>query len=644
MEDTRLSNAVSTPEVARPRWRSRPSGAFVSVWDRICLSLAHRDWSLIGAASLSLALALAALYWSYQSHLILSYIDSVSHLNIARRVFDSRTPGLVQLGTVWLPLPHVLMQPFIYNDFLWRTGLAGSIVGLLCFVGTALSLFLSIRLLTRREIAAWIGLAVFVTNPNALYLQTTALTEPVLLLTMTASGYFLIKWGRTFSTMQLTAAGLLAAAAVVSRYDGWFFAVASGALVTLIAARRSNHPSTPRIGPSGNLYLRSGRFTSSEGPSLLFFLLPGYAILLWLFYNWTIFGDPLAFQRSEYSADFQQKIIAAAGSLPTKHNLILSVATYTWAVIDNVGIVVLILALAGLLLYTLTKRLRASSLPPYVFLASYPFNILSLWLGQTIIVTLHSAQPGYFNIRYGLPLLPGMALFVAYLVDRLLTRKHASIVVPGTVLLLMIQAMLWIPGWPTSVVAVADGMKGQSANVWPTSAAEFLSHHYAGGGVLIDDSYAQLILLAGLDMREYITVTNGPLWERALRDPSSSVEWIVISPQKAQLSKVTNQIDLGYLAHYSLRFEDWDSDIALYQRDPDRVAAIDAQAGTTDGPPDYSEDFPVSIAAVDDRSVSVPAVQEPSPRIERSIPATATQLRGSTPRPTQRAGSATNYR
>ncbi len=35
---------------------------------------------------------------------MLLYGDAVAHINIARRVFDSRTPGLLQLGTVWLPL------------------------------------------------------------------------------------------------------------------------------------------------------------------------------------------------------------------------------------------------------------------------------------------------------------------------------------------------------------------------------------------------------------------------------------------------------------------------------------------------------------------------------------------------------------
>ena len=33
--------------------------------------------------------------------------------NIARRIVDSRTPGYDQVGTVWLPLPHWLMLPFV---------------------------------------------------------------------------------------------------------------------------------------------------------------------------------------------------------------------------------------------------------------------------------------------------------------------------------------------------------------------------------------------------------------------------------------------------------------------------------------------------------------------------------------------------
>jgi len=70
----------------------------------------------------------------------LYYGDAEAHLEIARRVVDSRTPGYSQIGTVWLPLPHVLMLPLVANDWLWRTGLAGAIPSAICFVVAGLFL------------------------------------------------------------------------------------------------------------------------------------------------------------------------------------------------------------------------------------------------------------------------------------------------------------------------------------------------------------------------------------------------------------------------------------------------------------------------------------------------------------------------
>src|ERR1700712_5164797 len=38
---------------------------------------------------------------------------AVAPLAIARRILDAQWPGLGQLGGVWLPLPHLLMLPFV---------------------------------------------------------------------------------------------------------------------------------------------------------------------------------------------------------------------------------------------------------------------------------------------------------------------------------------------------------------------------------------------------------------------------------------------------------------------------------------------------------------------------------------------------
>src|SRR5216117_4028184 len=77
---------------------------------------------------------------------ILLYGDAVAHISIARRVFDSRTPGPLQLGSVWLPLPHLLTIPFILSKSMWQSGIGGSIVSVLSYVFAGIGLF---RLLYR---------------------------------------------------------------------------------------------------------------------------------------------------------------------------------------------------------------------------------------------------------------------------------------------------------------------------------------------------------------------------------------------------------------------------------------------------------------------------------------------------------------
>src|SRR5215471_7988613 len=71
---------------------------------------------------------------------LLLYGDAVAHINIARRVFDSRTPGLLQLGTVWLPLPHLLMIPFLFSHRMWVSGIGGSIPSLIAYVLSAVGI------------------------------------------------------------------------------------------------------------------------------------------------------------------------------------------------------------------------------------------------------------------------------------------------------------------------------------------------------------------------------------------------------------------------------------------------------------------------------------------------------------------------
>ena len=69
----------------------------------------------------ALAGAAAAIGYT-RAGLALSHYDARAHLVVARRIFDSITPGWEQIGAVWLPLPHVLNALPVQVDLFYRTG------------------------------------------------------------------------------------------------------------------------------------------------------------------------------------------------------------------------------------------------------------------------------------------------------------------------------------------------------------------------------------------------------------------------------------------------------------------------------------------------------------------------------------------
>src|SRR3972149_7027489 len=128
----------------------------------------------------------------YLNGLGLAYNDARSHLDIGRRVVEGLKPGLAQIGSVWLPLPHLLMVPTVWNDFMWHSGLSGALQSMISFVATALLIYFFLKEIGVNILGRLVGVLVFVANINILYLQSTAMTELLLIGTMMAGVYKLL--------------------------------------------------------------------------------------------------------------------------------------------------------------------------------------------------------------------------------------------------------------------------------------------------------------------------------------------------------------------------------------------------------------------------------------------------------------------
>ena len=86
----------------------------------------------------------------YGSTVILEFTrfahDNMAHLYIPRVIVDNGVNSrLANLGTVWLPLYHILLIPLAIIDVLYYSGLAGAFVNALFIATTASALYIILR-------------------------------------------------------------------------------------------------------------------------------------------------------------------------------------------------------------------------------------------------------------------------------------------------------------------------------------------------------------------------------------------------------------------------------------------------------------------------------------------------------------------
>lgn len=502
----------------------------------------------LAAVLTAVGATLVASAWSVATHAAVLYGDARAHLDVARHVTDGLQTGLAQLGSVWLPLPHILLVPFVAIGPFWHNGVAGAIVSGACFVYASLRIFTLVEELTGSRLGAWCGFAVFVVNLNMLYVQSTALTEPVLLAFVVGAVYHLARWMRTFSVRDLLWGSLFVFGATLTRYEGWTLFVVGAALIAVWAR------------------LSDRRKKSPQANLVLFAVIGGYGIALWFLYNLIIFHDPLYFLHSAYSAQAINGAQAQFGLLGTKGSLAESMLTYGWDVVDVVGAPVLVVGCLStvLLLAVRHPERRRTGFTLGLLAAPFLFEVLSLYAGQTTIRVPQIFPYGMWNDRYGVVALPFCAVAAGTLVGR--WRWTVSAVAPATAVAVALMAI-------ATPLTLADGRTGTSSAAagQPETAAAYLADHYRGGEILADDSAASsLIFASNLDLRQFITVGFHPYWEHAISSPAKNVVWAVSYPGDAVTADLTAHPDR--FSDFHLQFRQ--GRIKVYERDPGPTGSL----------------------------------------------------------------------
>ena len=440
-----------------------------------------------------IALSSAATAYVYRSGWTLYYGDAEAHLDIARRIIDSRTPGYDQIGTVWLPLPHLLMLALVWNDRLWRSGLAGAIPSSICFVAAGAFLFAAMRRVTQSAAAAWASLGVFALNPNMLYLQSTPMTEPVSLASLMALLYFSVRFRQTQELGAVGAAAIAAIAASLTRYEGWF-------VIPFVAAYF--------------WWASRGRRVATV---LLFLAIATVGPLYWIAHNWYVYSNALEFYDGPYSAHaiYQRELAQNLQRFPGDHNWQKTWLFFRTAAEMCAGWGAAIAAAAGLLVAA-WKRVAW----PVVFAALIPaFYLLSLHSGSTPIFVPELWFGSYYNTRYGLSALPLLAVAggcLALASSRPLRAYLAAGIIAVSILpwLIRPQKDNWIC-WKESQV------NSEGRRSWTNQAGPFLASHYrVGQGIFTDfGDLMGAFRQAGIPLKQTLHQGNVLEWISAKQRP-----------------------------------------------------------------------------------------------------------------------------
>lgn len=473
-----------------------------------------------------------AFLYFYRRAEILLYGDAVAHINIARRVFDSREPGIRQFGTVWLPFPHLLMMPFLISDNFWVSGIGGSLPSMVFYALGGVGLY---RLVAARTSHALGGLAaaIYLLNPNLIYMQATAMGESIYLALMIWAVYYLDGFARAFEApapeprfpltapKALTRCALVLACAILTRYDGWFFTfvIGLGALVILMR-------NWPRISQKQRRPLKRA--------AIDFVLLCALAPGLWLAYNYVLSRHPMDFASGPYSAKAIAERTTPKGAppYPGKDHPITAAIYFLKAAKLNMAegnwqFWVLLAAVLGSVAIVVWKR------NAWVWLLLWTpllFYSLSIAYGSVPIFVPTWWPFSYYNVRYGLELVPVFAVALAMLAaqgPRLRVPKRWTVAVPVVVIGLVAGGYAWC--WKDTPICLREARaNGRERMSLDAAVARYIQEMPPNATILMQTgAYVGALQIADRHLDHVIWEGLYHEWEPALNEPAQHADYVI---------------------------------------------------------------------------------------------------------------------
>lgn len=439
-------------------------------------------------ATVALGIGLAAAIYYARLGLTLAHFDAKGHLVVARRIIDSITPGWLQIGALWLPLPHLINLVPVQFDFFYRTGAFAVAVSIASFGLAAWAIATMILRSTGSRTAAAVGTAVFAANPNVVYLQATPMTEPLF-------------WGLACCSVVLTRdaliaetplgvrrAGLVTAAAVLTRYEAWPIC---GAMLGLGALA---------------LLWQGTPWRSAVRQVARISYYPILAILAFLALSRATVGE--WFVRSGFFVPEPETLHQPIGAALAVWRGLNQLTTEPLAWMGMAG-------MATAFIVAIRNRRRALDLLPLSVAAAGLLPWFAFYQGHV------------FRVRYMTALLPVVAIGAGLLLGRL----RRGWLVAGAVFLI---AAIALGPQPFDRVAAMplEAQWDTSLRVGRQQVTAYLSRSWNGEPIMASMGslahYMHELSGTGFRLRDFLHEGNGDIWLAALVYPDPIAEWILI--------------------------------------------------------------------------------------------------------------------
>lgn len=472
----------------------------------------------------------------YDPNSLIYYSDAISHLVIAREIFDSMAPGLGQLGSVWPPMTHLLLLPFVTNDFLFYSGLAGTIVSTMSTAVTAVLLFRIVKLQFDCALAGILASCLYLINPSVIYMGVVPMMESPFMMFFMLSVYYIQKWYYTYTRndtdiwkqyRSIIKSAFAISAATLTGYEGWLlpFALAFILLIILLTPRKREM-----------MYRTQAIIVAAVPYSFA-------GIVMWTIWNFLVQKDPLYFVTGPYSAKVQMSLI------PFSNYLYLNPAGSLSIIFDvskaMYGMPVLILSIVGLSLYLYMYR-RRNTLPfTFILLIMLVIPTLSdfaaMMLGYQWIFPDRTG--GWSNGRYLVfmaPLFAFTSVSVVVFIAKITRRKIL------TILSILFVIALWAFTSGTQilntgkVVALHDAdsmIPFLRSDQIALNTGRDLKKLYTEGDILLftGTQHGQEIMFEShIPLKNFIDTGSGKYWNTSQTNPWVYADYIVLDRSSTQ--------------------------------------------------------------------------------------------------------------